>query len=70
MLLTPPQSAGEEYGVTVHGRTRRDGSVHHRLVLVLWTGLAIITWRTGGLEITVVLHAALNTFTFVLATAL
>jgi membrane protease YdiL (CAAX protease family) len=35
--------------------------------LVLWTGLAIITWRTGGLEIAVMLHAVLNTFTFVVA---
>jgi membrane protease YdiL (CAAX protease family) len=28
---------------------------------VLWTCLAIITWRTGGLEVAVVLHAVLNT---------
>lgn len=28
---------------------------------VLWTCLAIITWRTGGLEIAIVLHAVLNT---------
>jgi membrane protease YdiL (CAAX protease family) len=34
---------------------------------VLWTGLAVITWRTGGLEIPVMLHAVLNTFTFLLA---
>ncbi len=27
----------------------------------LWTCLAIITWRTGGLEIAIVLHAVLNT---------
>lgn len=32
--------------------------------LTLWTGLAIITWRTGGLEIAVVLHAVLNTVSF------
>ncbi|MEV4172761.1 CPBP family intramembrane glutamic endopeptidase [Nonomuraea sp. NPDC049709] len=31
---------------------------------VLWTCLAIITWRTGGLEIAVVLHAVLNTVSF------
>ncbi|MFF3224194.1 CPBP family intramembrane glutamic endopeptidase [Nocardia suismassiliense] len=31
---------------------------------VLWTCLAIITWRTGGLEIAVVLHAVLNTVAF------
>lgn len=38
--------------------------------LVLWTGLAVITWRTGGLEIAVMLHAVLNTVTFILAAAL
>lgn len=31
---------------------------------VLWSCLAIITWRTGGLEIAVVLHAILNTVAF------
>lgn len=31
---------------------------------VLWTCLAIITWRTGGLEVAVVLHAVLNTVAF------
>jgi uncharacterized protein len=31
---------------------------------VLWTCLAIITWRTGGLEIAIVLHALLNTVAF------
>ncbi|MEH0986380.1 CPBP family intramembrane glutamic endopeptidase [Micromonospora sp. CPCC 205556] len=36
---------------------------------VLWTGLAIITWRTGGLEIAIMLHAVLNPFTFILATS-
>ncbi|GIE81801.1 CAAX amino protease [Actinoplanes philippinensis] len=98
MLLTPLQSAGEEYGVRglifrVIGswtRSPRAGLVVATLVtsvlftalhgatdpyiivwyLVLWTGLALITWRTGGLEIAVMLHAVLNTFTFVLATAL
>jgi membrane protease YdiL (CAAX protease family) len=34
---------------------------------VLWTGLALITWRTGGLEIAVMLHAVLNTFSFIVA---
>jgi membrane protease YdiL (CAAX protease family) len=88
MLLTPLQSAGEEYGV--HGlifrvigswtRNPRAGLVAGVLVssalftalhgatdpyiivwyFVLWTGLAIITWRTGGLEIAVMLHAVLN----------
>lgn len=33
---------------------------------VLGAGLALITWRTGGIEIAVVLHALLNTVTFVL----
>lgn len=35
--------------------------------LILWTGLALITWRTGGLEVAVVLHAVLNTFSFIVA---
>ncbi|WP_030272811.1 CPBP family intramembrane glutamic endopeptidase [Micromonospora globosa] len=98
MLLTPLQSAGEEYGVRglifrVIGswtRSRRAGLVAGVLVssvlftaahgatdpyiivwyFVLWTGLAIITWRTGGLEIAVMLHAVLNTFSFILATSL
>ncbi|WBC13007.1 CPBP family intramembrane metalloprotease [Micromonospora sp. WMMA1998] len=43
--------------------------------IIVWyftlaTGLAVITWRTGGLEIAVMLHAALNTFTFLLALVL
>ncbi|WP_306216095.1 CPBP family intramembrane glutamic endopeptidase [Actinoplanes sp. RD1] len=98
MLLTPLQSAGEEYGVRglifrVVGswtRTSRAGLVAGVLVtsvlftavhgatdpyiivwyLVLWAGLAVITWRTGGLEIAVMLHAVLNTFTFILAASL
>lgn len=35
--------------------------------LVLWTSLALITWRTGGLEVAVVLHALLNTVSFIVA---
>jgi hypothetical protein len=35
--------------------------------LVLWSCLAIITWRTGGLEAAVVLHAVLNTFLLLFA---
>ncbi|WGW10516.1 type II CAAX endopeptidase family protein [Saxibacter everestensis] len=35
--------------------------------LTLFTCLAIITWRTGGLEIAIVLHAILNTLTFIAA---
>ncbi|WP_305788399.1 CPBP family intramembrane glutamic endopeptidase [Symbioplanes lichenis] len=97
-LLTPLQSAGEEYGVrglvfrVVGSWTRnpRAGLIAGVLVssvlftalhgatdpyivvwyFVLWTGLAIITWRTGGLEIAVMLHAVLNTFTFLVAAAL
>ncbi|WP_114560446.1 CPBP family intramembrane glutamic endopeptidase [Desertihabitans aurantiacus] len=38
--------------------------------LVLFGGLALITWRTGGLEVAVVLHAVLNTATLVLGVAL
>ncbi|GAA2805856.1 type II CAAX endopeptidase family protein [Saccharopolyspora taberi] len=34
---------------------------------VLWTSLAIITWRTGGLEIAAMLHAVLNTVSFIVA---
>ncbi|MEU9885027.1 CPBP family intramembrane glutamic endopeptidase [Sphaerisporangium sp. NPDC051011] len=34
---------------------------------VLWTGLAIITWRTGGIEVAVVLHAILNTSSLIVA---
>ncbi|MCI4066340.1 CPBP family intramembrane metalloprotease [Micromonospora sp. R77] len=98
MLLTPLQSAGEEYGVRglifrVIGswtRSPRAGLVAGVLVssvlftavhgatdpyiivwyFTLWTGLAIITWRTGGLEIPIMLHAVLNTFSFILALAL
>lgn len=98
ILLTPLQSAGEEYGVrglifrvigswtrspraglitavllssalftAVHGATDPYIIVWY---FVLWTGLAIITWRTGGLEIPVMLHAVLNTFSIILAVAL
>jgi hypothetical protein len=33
-------------------------------------GTALVTWRTGGIEIAVVLHAMYNTLTFVLDAAL
>lgn len=33
----------------------------------LWVGLALITWRTGGIEVAVVLHAVLNTVSFLSA---
>lgn len=95
LLLTPLQSAGEEYGIrglafriigswtrspragliagvaatsilftAMHGST--DPYIN-AWYLVLWTCLALITWRTGGLEVAIVLHAVLNTFTFVAA---
>lgn len=95
LLLTPLQSAGEEYGVrglmfrVVGGWTRgaRAGlvagvlatSVLFTLVhgstdpyinvwyLTLWSSLALITWRTGGVEIAIVLHALLNTTSLVVA---
>lgn len=35
--------------------------------LVLFGGLAVITWRTGGLEIAVMLHAVLNTLSLAAA---
>ncbi len=34
---------------------------------VLWSCLAVITWRTGGLEVAVLLHAVLNTFVLLTA---
>lgn len=34
---------------------------------VLWSCLAVITWRTGGLEVAVVLHALLNTYVLLTA---
>ena len=36
----------------------------------LSVSLALVTWRTGGLEVAVVLHAVLNVMTFLMATAL
>lgn len=38
--------------------------------LVLFAAMAIITWRTGGLEVAVVLHGAYNVGALVLATTL
>ena len=38
--------------------------------LVFAAGLAIVTWRTGGLEVAVVMHALYNTLSFVLDAAL
>ncbi|NJQ03128.1 CPBP family intramembrane glutamic endopeptidase [Streptomyces zingiberis] len=42
----------------VHGSTDLYINIWY---FVLWSCLAIITWRTGGLEIAIVLHAVLNT---------
>jgi membrane protease YdiL (CAAX protease family) len=98
VLLTPIQSAGEEYGVRglifrVAGswtRSPRAGLATGVLVssvlftamhgatdpyILVWyftlaSGLAVITWRTGGLETAIMLHAVLNTFTFLLAITL
>lgn len=96
ILLTPLQSAGEEYGVRglvfrVVGswtRSRRAGLIAGVVItsvlftaahgstdlyiniwyLALWASLAIITWRTGGLEIAIMLHAIFNTVSLLLAT--
>ena len=38
--------------------------------LVFAVGTALITWRTGGLEVAIVLHAGLNTLTFMIQAAL
>ena len=38
--------------------------------VIFAVGAALITWRTGGLEVAVVLHAGLNTLTFMLEAAL
>ncbi len=95
ILLTPLQSAGEEYGVRglvfrVVGswtRSRRAGLIAGVVItsvlftfvhgstdlyiniwyLALWASLAIITWRTGGLEVAIMLHAVFNTVNLVLA---
>ncbi|MFI7016612.1 lysostaphin resistance A-like protein [Streptomyces sp. NPDC050164] len=48
----------------VHGSTDPYITVWY---FVLWSGLAVITWRTGGLETAVVLHAVLNTVSFIAA---
>jgi len=38
--------------------------------LIFAVGTALITWRTGGLEVAIVLHAGLNTLAFTLQAAL
>lgn len=95
LLLTPLQSAGEEYGLRgLVFRIAGSWSRGPRMALVLgvlvssllftavhgasdpwillWyftlaVSLAVITWRTGGIEIAVVVHALLNTLTFLIA---
>lgn len=98
LVLTPLQTAGEEYGLRglvfriagSWGRGPRTSLITGILVssllftlihgagdpwINLWyftlaVSLAVITWRTGGLEVAVVIHALLNTVTFLVATAL
>ncbi|RKS08581.1 membrane protease YdiL (CAAX protease family) [Nocardiopsis sp. Huas11] len=98
LLLTPLQSAGEEYGLRglvlrVAGSWNRGprtalvvGILVSSLLFTslhgagdpwinLWyftlaVSLAVITWRTGGIETAVVIHALLNTLTFLFAIAL
>ncbi|MFC6430094.1 CPBP family intramembrane glutamic endopeptidase [Nocardiopsis tropica] len=98
LLLTPLQSAGEEYGfrglvfrvAASWGHGPRTAMVLGVLVssvvftavhlstdpwFNLWcfslgVSLALITWRTGGIEIAVVIHALNNTLTFLLLTVL
>lgn len=98
LLLTPMQSAGEEYGfrglvfriAASWNRGPRTALVIGVLVssliftaihlsldpwFNLWcfslaVSLAVITWRTGGIEIAVVIHALNNTLTFLLFTVL
>jgi membrane protease YdiL (CAAX protease family) len=98
LLLTPLQSAGEEYGYRgLVLRAAASWARGPRTSLVLgvavstvvftvvhfgtdvwfnvWCAtigvtLAIITWRTGGIETAVVIHALNNTISFLLVTAL
>ncbi|MEU0236069.1 CPBP family intramembrane glutamic endopeptidase [Nocardiopsis sp. NPDC006198] len=98
LLLTPLQSAGEEYGFRgLVFRVAASWNRGPRTALVigvlvssvvftavhlstdpwfnLWcfslaVSLAVITWRTGGIEIAVVIHALNNTLTFLLLTVL
>ncbi|BBG01291.1 MULTISPECIES: CPBP family intramembrane glutamic endopeptidase [Pseudonocardia] len=51
----------------VHGSTDPYINVWY---FVLGAGLAVITWRTGGIEVAVVLHAVLNTGVFLVAVLL
>lgn len=98
LLLTPLQSAGEEYGLrglvfriagswnrgprtalvvgilvssvlftVIHGSTDPWLNIWYFSLAV---SLAVITWRTGGIEIAVVVHALNNTLSFLLATVL
>jgi len=98
LVLTPLQSAGEEYGFRglifriagSWGRGPRTGLFLGVLVsslafafmhlatdpwlnlwyLVFGVSTALITWRTGGIEIAVVMHAVFNTIAFALDFAL
>jgi uncharacterized protein len=53
--------------MVIHGSTDPYINVWY---FVLAAGLALITWRSGGIEIAVVLHAVLNTVTLIGATLL
>lgn len=94
VLLTPLQSAGEEYGLrgltfriaASWARGARTALVLGVLVsallfafihfstdpwlntyyLVFGVTLALIAWRTGGLEVPIVFHAVNNTFSYIL----
>lgn len=94
VLLTPLQSAGEEYGLrgltfriaASWARGARTALVLGVLVsavlfafihfstdpwlntyyLVFGATMALITWRTGGLEVAIVFHAVNNTFSYIL----
>ena len=46
------------------------GMVLNTYYLVFAAGIALITWRTGGIEIAVVLHAGFNTLNFLFDAAL
>lgn len=98
LLLTPLQSAGEEYGLRglvfrVAGswaRGPRAGLVLGVVVsgavftiihaatdpwlnlsyVVVAVALAIVSWRTGGIEVAIVVHAMNNTLSFLVTVAL
>lgn len=69
------ERAGLVVGIAVSGVTFAVIHVSTDLWLNIWylifaAGTALITWRTGGLEVAVVLHAGLNTLAFLFEAAL